>query len=94
MSNQEISEKFTWADLKAAVNEVPDDQLNDQVILWEEERGVKVGGVLILEEDYVKTDDDTLCAPKSDVVDTNEGWNEIENPVVYKAGKMILFEDI
>ena len=51
------NKKFTWADLKKVVNELPEDMLWRDVRWWGEERGGTVKSVSLLDEVYVQNDE-------------------------------------
>ncbi len=86
----EDKKKFTWADLKKAVNELPEDQLNDTVIIWGDEIALQITSIQALEEDYLR--DDEGCTPRSALQDhLDENPQDIEEfPVVLKKGTFII----
>jgi len=93
----QTSEKFTWNDLKAIIDSMPAELMNEQVVIWHEDDdapmpGMKVTGFEILDEDYV-FDGDEGVAPLSVMKDGDpEGWQEYKEdcPVIYPKGSRIL----
>ena len=82
------NKSFTWKDLKDFCNQLPEEELNNTVKWWGEERG---GNVLLadrLDEDFVQTD--YGCEPAS-VQEYEEGQDPY--PVVFKKGTPILSID-
>lgn len=93
----------TWADLKAAIENLTEEQLNKPIYLW----GVESGDKLefdILDEDYLE-DGDEGCAPKSiieenmsgETVDmTEDEMKEIFNLIFKRifppSGNILLFD--
>lgn len=90
-----MSEKkvFTWADLKKAVNEIPQEHLNKPVHVWGEDEGFRITGIDDLEEDYVQDGDDG-CGPESEVrktaiLDEGDVFEDM-HPIVFEKGTRIL----
>lgn len=48
---------FTWADLKKACNELPDEFLNEEVMWWGDERGGTIHKVRLLDCEMVCTEE-------------------------------------
>lgn len=87
--------KFTWADLKQSVNEIPEELLDKEVIVWEEEKGCKIISVLALEENYLYTDEG--AEPESVIRDNYEGDPkdfDKDHYVIHPKGARILLADI
>lgn len=92
---KETTNKFTWADLKKAVNEIPDELLSQEVIVWQEESGCKIQSVTVLEENYLYTDEG--AEPESIIRDNYESDPEdfdSEHYLVHPKGARILLADI
>lgn len=83
----------TWADLKAAIENLTEEQLNKPIYLW----GVESGDKLefdILDEDYLE-DGDEGCAPKS-IIEENMSGETVDMtdyPLVHSKGTIILQTD-
>jgi hypothetical protein len=92
----EKAPRITWADLKKAVNELPEDLLTTKVVLWpfsDGEEAWNLVEVMTLEEDYV-FDGDSGCAPLSVMKESvsAEEWEEAkdEHHLVFPKGTPIL----
>lgn len=87
--------KFTWADLKKAVNKIPEKNLKKEVIVWNisDESAMTITDVEILKEDYL-FDGDEGCAPKSvmkeAIAEAKRDGLEDEYPVVHIKGTRVL----
>jgi hypothetical protein len=83
--------KFTWADLKKAANEIPEELLNQEVVVWEEdEGGCKIAAIDALEEDY-RFDGDEGCAPASVLMEDYDGSDfDDDHYIIYPKGARIL----
>lgn len=78
MENLKEEKDFTWADLKKAVNKIPENQLNKRVTIWtDDEQCFHISYVEVLKEDYVH-DGVEGCAPRSVLKAgyTKEEWKE------------------
>ena len=88
---------FTWADLKKAVNQIPDAQLKKKVVIWtDDENCYQVANVEILKEDHLNDGDDG-CAPRSDLKDAIKEAKQTGDQDVYylihKKGTRILYAE-
>ncbi len=86
--NMEQKEKFTWADLKKFVNELPEQELSKEVIWWGEERGGNINFAECLAEDYVITDYGSEPLSVQEEPEDGEEWE-----IAYKKGTPILHTD-
>jgi len=79
----------TWADLKAAIDNLTDEQLSKPIYLW----GVESGDNIefdVLDEDYLH-DGDEGCAPKSVMEESMSGEPiDMEDyPLIHSKGTII-----
>jgi hypothetical protein len=83
--------KFTWGDLKKVINKLPEEELNKEVIVWNEESGCRITEVEILNEDYYQ--DEECCIPESELkhILKEEGETMDTHPLVLKKGSAVLF---
>lgn len=82
-----MKEKFTWADLKKFCDELPEEELQKEVIWAGEESGGVVRFVYRLEEDYGVNE--YCMAPVSVLEEERENEDE-KIEVVYKEGTPML----
>jgi len=95
MKNTE--KKFTWADLKKAVNKIPEKHLQKQVIIWtEDESAYLVTSVDILNERHVY-DGDEGCAPisimKESIAEAKSAGLDNEYYTIHERGTRILYAE-
>ena len=80
----------TWADLKEFANSLSDEQLDNPVIWWGDERGGKFSSADTLKEDYVNESGEGV-----EPIYLYKGDEDFENiQVVLKKGTPILQDDI
>ncbi len=78
----------TWADLKAAIENLTDEQLSKPIYLWGVESGDKIE-FDVIDEDYLH-DGDEGCAPKSVIEESlEEGEDLSEYPLTHSKGTII-----
>lgn len=86
-------EKFTWAKLKEIANNMPEEMLFKEVIIWEEdgETAHHISGHEILEEDHL-FDGDEGIAPESVIKENYDDYeeNKDEYYLVHPKGFPIL----
>lgn len=85
---------FTWADLKRAVNKMPENRLKDPVVIWnDDETCYQVTDVEVLNEDY-RHDGDEGVIPnsvmKENYDDYKQGIKDGDYNVVYPKGTRII----
>lgn len=85
---------FTWADLKKAVNKMPEAELKKGVRVWGVDRAFSIDGVKVLKEDYLD-DGDSGSIPRSEAKKNYSPteYNEYKNEVNYPKGTRILLTD-
>jgi len=104
MKTKNMSKKkkpFTWATLKKIVSKIPNDRLNDEVIIWtgrdDDASGFIVKDVEILKEDHLQ--DDEGCTSKSVMKETIDEEKKAgthdptDYPVVLYKGQRILYAE-
>ena len=90
---------MNWKELKEFCNLLTEEQLNKNVILWQEDYCISKIETLVLDEDYYKGDNTSEgCFPLSEAKDIADDPDEFPNGVedlikVYDKGHPILRED-
>lgn len=83
--------KMTWADLKKVVNELPEELLDQKIVLWPLEDGEEAWNmveVMKLEENYV-FDGDMGCTPESAL---RESYDEELSEDEFQKEHYLVFE--
>jgi hypothetical protein len=95
----EKKKETTWAEIKAIVNAMSEEALQDAVIIWasDAEKGYTVNEVEILDEDYVFDGEDG-CIPISILRSSDDELKDVDlpnedHPLILKKGRHIIHAD-
>lgn len=80
---------INWKELKDFANSLNEEQLQEQVVLWQESEAISEISTQILTEDHYIGEDEEGCYPLSEATEPEE-----ELTLVYKKGCPLLVEEI